>query len=81
MLRQLQAMATSALDILLQGPLSAVRAAMDTVMYAQAFVTHSHRHRARLRTDDDERDLILQEELGTQATQPSAAHSVEPPTP
>ena len=40
-------------------------------MYAQAFITHAPRGQAGLTADDDERDLILQEELGV-----SEAHVV-----
>jgi hypothetical protein len=56
---------SSTLSTLWHGPLSAVRGAMDTVKYAQAFVSHAPRDQAGLRADDDERDLILEEELGT----------------
>jgi hypothetical protein len=51
-------------EALLHGPLSAFRGAVDTVRYAQAFVTHAPRDHAGLRADDEERELILAEELG-----------------
>ncbi len=54
---------TSSLKTLFRGPLSAVRGAVDTVKYAQAFVTHAPSDQAGLRADDDERELILEEEL------------------
>jgi hypothetical protein len=57
-------MPTSPLTALLDGPLSAVKGAVDTVKYAQAFVSHAPRDEVGLRTDDDERELILDEELG-----------------
>ena len=71
-------MPTSALSSLMDAPLSAVRGALDTVRYAQRFVVHTSRQDV-LRNDDDERDLILEEELGDDATTQCAAHAVEPP--
>ena len=47
----------------LHGPLSAVKGALDTVRYAQAFVAHADRLPAGVHADDDERGLILQEEF------------------
>jgi hypothetical protein len=79
MLRSFEGMPTSALKSLLDGPLSAVRGAVDALRYAQAFVAHARRPQEGLRTDDDERDLILEEELGEDATPASAVHAVEPP--
>jgi hypothetical protein len=54
---------TSSFSTLLRGPLSAVRGALDTIKYARAFVTHAPSDRAGLCADDDERELILEEEL------------------
>jgi hypothetical protein len=48
---------------LIHGPVSAVRGAVDTVRYAQAFVSRAPSDQAGLRADDDERELILDEEL------------------
>ena len=58
------------LGTLLKGPLSAVRGAVDTLKYAQAFVTHEPSDTARLRADDNERELILAEELSDLEVQP-----------
>jgi hypothetical protein len=60
---------SSSLRSLIHGPLSAVRGAVDAVRYAQAFVTHAPRTQAGVNADDDERELILVEELGTSAKQ------------
>jgi hypothetical protein len=63
---------------LFHGPLSAVRGALDAVKYAQAFVTHAPRRHAGLTADDDERDLILEEELGASAAQVVPEQPVSP---
>jgi hypothetical protein len=49
---------------LLSGPLAAMRGALDTVDYARAFVARGDRTDAGLSADDDERGLIVAEELG-----------------
>ena len=49
---------------LIEGPLSAVQGAVEAVKYARAFVRHAPCARAGLYADDDERGLILVEELG-----------------
>ena len=54
---------SSSLSTLLHGPLSAVRGAVETVKYARPFVTHAPGDRVGLCADDDERELILEEEL------------------
>jgi hypothetical protein len=55
-------------SVLIRGPLSAMRGAVDTLKYAQAFVSHAPSAQAGLRADDDERELILEEELGATET-------------
>ena len=55
---------------LLDGPLSAIRGAVDTVRYAQAFVAHPSSAPADPRTDDDERELILEEEFPSEPQVP-----------
>jgi hypothetical protein len=56
---------TRALGTLIRGPISAVKGAVDTVRYAQAFVSHAEPESTGLCGDDDERGLILEEELGS----------------
>ena len=66
------------LSALVRGPLSAVRGAVDTVKYARAFVTHCPQDHAGLRADDDERQLILEEELSELPVRPEQQPPIAP---